>query len=347
MAAHIICLAGSRVIGKTFCSCFVSPVREIAMWHFEKRKWLLVALVLLLAVFFGFLMLRSVHQYLDTEIQKVEAQNRSPTLAMLILNTNLSDGTAINNEDLDIRELPSAYVSTQSLAPEKYEQLVRQMFKYPVEAGEPALVYQLEPLAQPAFSQRIQTGRRALSIAVDRINSISGLIRPGDLIDIYVSFDYQRRKITAPLLQGVYVLATDQTTQEQEHTRKGITTLTLDLDPEDAAKLVAAKQSAEITAMLRNPIDDDTSVKAVRNDIATLLGLRNPIENLNQGRRVNIIYGNTHQGKDTVGPLRPDRVYRAPPAVFDLQVPFHLSHGQSVEGYEWQAEMDLMSEGYE
>src|SRR5690625_5186833 len=347
MAAHIICLAGSRVIGKTFCSCFVSPVREIAMWHFEKRKWLLVALVLLLAVFFGFLTLRSVHQYLDTEIQKVEAQNQLPTLARVVFNRKLSAGTVLNEDDLAIRELPAAYVSTQSLAPEEYEQLVGQMLKYPVEAGEPAVGYQVEHLAHPAFSQRLQTGGRAVRVALDRIKSVGGLMRPGDLVDIYVSFDYRRGHITGTLLQGVYVLARDQTTQEQEHTRKGITTLTLDLDPEDAAKLVAAKQSAEITAMLRNPIDDDTSVKAVRNDIATLLGLRNPIENLNQGRRVNIIYGNTHQGKDTVGPLRPDRVYRAPPAVFDLQVPFHLSHGQSVEGYEWQAEMDLMSEGYE
>src|SRR5690625_2857283 len=325
MAAHIICLAGSRVIGKTFCSCFVSPVREIAMWHFEKRKWLLVALVLLLAVFFGFLTLRSVHQYLDTEIQKVEAQNQLPTLARVVFNRKLSAGTVLNEDDLAIRELPAAYVSTQSLAPEEYEQLVGQMLKYPVEAGEPALVYQVEPLAQPAFSQRIQTGRRALSIAVDRINSISGLIRPGDLIDIYVSFDYQRRKITAPLLQGVYVLATDQHTDEDIQAGVGFTTMTLDLSPEEAATLVAAKQSAEITAMLRNPIDDQTSVKAVRNDIATLLGLRNPIENLNQGRRVNVIYGNTTQ-RGVLEPLRPQRVYRASPAVFDLELPHQLSH---------------------
>src|SRR5690625_7864668 len=189
--------------------------------------------------------------------------------------------------------MPAHYVSAQSLPPEEQQQIVGHMLKYTVEAGESALTYHVEPVMQPAFSQRIQSGRRALSIAVDRINSISGLIRPGDLIDIYVSFDYQRRKITAPLLQGVYVLATDQTTQEQEHTRKGITTLTLDLDPEDAAKVVAAKQSAEITAMLRNTIDDDTSVKAVRNDIATLLGLLNPIDNLNIVRLVNIIYDNT------------------------------------------------------
>src|SRR5690625_2824956 len=317
------------------------------MWTLNRRTLVLILLIIFFADFFAFLILGSVNQYLAREIKRVEAQAHVDTTERIVFNKALVAGTTLGSEDLAVRALPAELAPAESYVPESYERLVGQVLKYSVHGGEVVLPLHVRAPRQDSFAQRIQSGRRALSIAVDRINSISGLVRPGDLIDIYVSFDYQRRKITAPLLQGVYVLATDQTTQEQEHTRKGITTLTLDLDPEDAAKLVAAKQSAEITAMLRNPIDDDTSVKAVRNDIATLLGLRNPIENLNQGRRVNIIYGNTHQGKDTVGPLRPDRVYRAPPAVFDLQVPFHLSHGQSVEGYEWQAEMDLMSVGYE
>jgi len=317
------------------------------MWVFEKKKWLLVGLVLLLAVFFAFLTLRSVHQYLDREIQKVEAQSQIRTVARVVFNKNLSAGTVLEQEDLAIREMPAHYVSAQSLPPEEHQRLVGQMLKYTVDAGESALAYHVEPVMQPAFSRRIQSGRRALSIAVDRINSISGLIRPGDLIDIYVSFDYQRRKITAPLLQGVYVLATDQNTEEREQSRPGVTTLTLDLAPEDAAKLVAAKQSAEITAMLRNPVDADTSVKAVRNDIATLLGLRNPIENLNTSHRVSIIYGNSSQGKDTVGPLRPNRIYKAPPAVFDLQVPSHLSHGQVPAEHGWQAGPDLAAGLYD
>src|SRR5699024_3659562 len=148
--------------------------------------------------------------------------------------------------------------------------------KYAVQAGELVLDYHLRPPIQPAFSRRIQNGRRALSIAVDLINSISGLVRPGDLLDIYVSFDYQRRNVTVPLRQGVYVLDTDMHTEEASQRQTDFTSLTLDVTPEEAAKLVAAKQSAELTAMLGNPGDDHTSVTSVRNDIANLLGLRNP-----------------------------------------------------------------------
>ncbi len=316
------------------------------MWGIEKRKWWLVGFMFLLALFFAALTLRSVQQYLDKEIQKVEAQGQIPMVKRVVFNKNLTAGAVLEANDLAIREVPLEYISAQSVAPKDYQPYIGQMLKYSVQAGELLMPFYVEPVAQPAFSRRIQSGRRALSITVDRVNSISGLVRPGDLIDIYVSFDYQRRRITAPLLQGVYVLATDQNIDDRGTTQKSITTLTLDLSPEDAAKLVAAKQSAEITAMLRNPIDADTSVKAVRNDIATLLGLRNPIENLNQSRTVNIIYGNHGQGKNTLTALRPQRVYRAPPAVFDLTIPFQMSHEHAEWTDRWIEEHSTLSEDY-
>lgn len=295
------------------------------MWTLNRRTLLLILLIIFFAGFFAFLILGSVNQYLAREIKRVEAQAHVDTTERIVFNKALVAGTTLGSEDLAVRALPAELAPAESYVPESYERLVGQVLKYSVHGGEVVLPLHVRAPRQDSFAQRIQSGRRALSIAVDRINSISGLVRPGDLIDIYVSFDYQRRKITAPLLQGVYVLATDQHTDEDIQAGVGFTTMTLDLSPEEAATLVAAKQSAEITAMLRNPIDDQTSVKAVRNDIATLLGLRNPIENLNQGRRVNVIYGNTTQ-RGVLEPLRPQRVYRAPPAVFDLELPHQLSH---------------------
>lgn len=299
------------------------------MWKLDKRNVVVIVFILCFAGFFAYLTLRTVHQYVAAEIEKAEQQAHVETVDRIVFSRTLVAGKQISADDLAVRALPLDLAPVDSYLPESYEGLVGQVLKYSVNGGEVVQPLHMRPPGQDSFAQRIQSGRRAMSIAVDRVNSISGLVRPGDLIDIYVSFDYQRRKVTAPLLQGVYVLATDQHTDGDFHSGSGFTTMTLDLGPEEAATLVAAMQSAEITAMLRNPIDDHTSVKAVRNDIATLLGLRNPIENLNQGRRVNVIYGNTAQ-RGTLEPLRPQRVYRAPPAIFDLEVPYQLSHEAGV-----------------
>src|SRR5690606_30674432 len=121
--------------------------------------------------------------------------------------------------------------------------------------------------ADPSLSARLTEGRRAVTMPVDEINSLSGMLQPGDLIDLYVSFEHRRRRVTAPLLQGVLVLATGpRTFADGERSQQapgagagGYSAITLDTSPEDAVKLVAARQAGTITAMLRHPRDSRTS----------------------------------------------------------------------------------------
>ena len=120
-----------------------------------------------------------------------------------------------------------------------------------------------------------------------------------------MSFEYQRRHITAPLLQGVLVLATDANTQfvqDQDPVRKrSYATVTLDASPEDAVKLVAARQGGTITAVLRPPQDNLASRRAIRGDLASLLGVsRQPPA---PSRRAQVIYGS--QSVRNVSRLRP------------------------------------------
>src|SRR5690606_19692375 len=151
-----------------------------------------------------------------------------------------------------------------------------------------------------AFSQKVRTGRRAITIPVDAINSVSGMLVPGDLIDLYVSFEYRRKRITAPLLQGVLVLATGSDSRQagvegDADQGAAFSTVTLDTAPEEAARLVAARQAGTITALLRHPGDAKTSNKGVQGDLATLLGIAKPIPVTRT--RPAVIYGDQPQHK--------------------------------------------------
>src|SRR3546814_17633902 len=86
------------------------------------------------------------------------------------------------------------------------------MLRAPLRGGDAVLEVHTTGQDHAAFSSHLSAGRRAISMPVDAINSVSGLLQPGDLIDLYVSFESQRRHITAPLLQVVLVLATDAKT---------------------------------------------------------------------------------------------------------------------------------------
>lgn len=239
-------------------------------------------------------------QHIQGRVALLESQARVPEVARIVAASDLPAGTRLETSHLAIRSFPASVVASDSLIPARFSELEGMLLRSPLVAGDAVLPVHVQRQKFSAFSTSLISGRRAITMPVDAINSVSGLLRPGDLIDLYVSFEYQRRRITAPLLQGVLVLATGMETQtlsadERETTsyfEQGYTTVTLDVAPEDAVKLVAARQSGTITAILRNPGDSVPSSKASRGDLATLLGVNveGPPPRI---RKVPVLYGNT------------------------------------------------------
>ncbi|MGB6008083.1 Flp pilus assembly protein CpaB [Castellaniella sp.] len=223
-------------------------------------------------------------------IQQVEDQARLTMVERIVAARDLPAGTRLLSEHLALREFPAQWVGSGALPAARYADLEGRVLTSALRAGEAILsVHTLAP--PPAFSAHLAPGRRAITLPVDQVNSLSGLLQPGDLIDLYVSFDHQRKRLTAPLLQGVLVLATGRETRT---TGSGTddasySTVTLDAAPEDVVKLVAARQAGALTAILRNPEDDRADRRAVRGDLAALLGINTPAPPV--ARKAVILYG--------------------------------------------------------
>ncbi len=140
--------------------------------------------------------------------------------------------------------------------------------------GDPILRSHLAPLKAAPPSSRVPAGRRAITIPVDDINSLSGMLQAGDLLIFTFRSNMAARQITAPLLQGVLVLATGREGGGEEAATGAFSTITLDAGPEDAVKLVAARQAGRITAILRHHHDAGTNATAARGDLAAAAGHR-------------------------------------------------------------------------
>jgi pilus assembly protein CpaB len=252
-------------------------------------------LMLCLALVAGLCAAWAARQHLQGKILQLEAEAKVRTVERVVAAYDLPMGTRINADHLAVRSFPATVVSSDSLPPERHSELSGTVLRASLRAGDTVLPAHTTTPSQDSFSSHLVSGRRAITMPVDAINSVSGLLQPGDLIDLYVSFEYQRRRITAPLLQGVLVLATGTTTQFGRPSggsdSSGYATVTLDAAPEDAVKLVAARQSGTITAVLRHPQDDAANQKAVRGDLASLLGVNRPPPPAN--KRAPVIYGNS------------------------------------------------------
>lgn len=257
-------------------------------------------IMLTFAVLAGVFAAWAARQHIQGRVDLLESQARVPEVERIVAASDLPVGTQLDTVHLAIRSFPAALISSDSLIPARFSELEGALLRSPLKAGDVVLPVHVQHQQLGAFSTTLISGRRAITMPVDAINSVSGLLQPGDLIDLYVSFEYQRRRITAPLLQGVLVLATGMTTQNTSHVESGgmsqfdhgYTTVTLDVAPEDAVKLVAARQSGTITAILRNPGDPVSSSKASRGDLATLLGV-NVEGPPPRSRAVPVLYGNT------------------------------------------------------
>jgi len=233
------------------------------------RFWMIAAI----AVAAGLLAAWSARQHLIERAELLEARAKVPMVQRLVAAYDLAAGTRLQADHVAVREVPAVYAASDTLAPERFDEIDGGLLSRPLRQGDPIIAVYVGRVAE-ALSTKVGEGRRAVTIPVDETSALSGMLAPGDLIDLYVSFEHRRRRITAPLLQGVLVLATGrQTLGDDQEGRGGYSSITLDVAPEDAVKLVAARQAGSVTAMLRHPADDRATRAAARGDLAALLGI--------------------------------------------------------------------------
>ncbi len=253
------------------------------------------AVLLIVAILAGLAAAWSARRYIQDHIRALDEQGKVVMVSRIVADYDLPEGLRLERLHLAVREVPVKWVPSGSIAPEDVASIEGKVVTTALSKGDMVLRANLASLRQQAFSHKLRTGRRAITIPVDAINSVSGMLVPGDLIDLYVSFEYRRKKITAPLLQGVLVLATGSESQTRgpddlSQRTTGFSTVTLDTSPEQAARLVAARQAGTITALLRHPDDVKASNKGVQGDLATILGIaKAPVA---ARQHPSVIYGN-------------------------------------------------------
>ena len=239
----------------------------------SRKNWIVLALALAL----GGLAAYAASNYLSERMAEIDARaNEIDTLQIVVAKASLPAGASITADSVAVREIPRTWAHSGAITPDQYSRAESLTLAYPAAAGEPILWAQLEGRRAPTFSARLQSGQRAVTVPVDEISSLSGMVEPGDRIDIVVSARNETRNFTFTLLQNVAVLATgshaDPEARDAQGQPRSYTTITLDTSPEDAKRVIAAREIGRVTALLRAP-GDITPVSTAITDGRKLLGL--------------------------------------------------------------------------
>lgn len=231
-------------------------------------------IVLGVAVVVGSLTALAARNYLSNQMAEIEARSKGKTMAVVVAKTDLPRGARLTGETAAVRQVPREFAHSSSIMPDQFSRAEGQALAFPVKSGEPILWSLLEAKKAPTFSARLEPGLRAITVPIDEINSHSGMLEPGDLIDLICTLNRKSQKLTFPLLQRVTVIATGSRVVDDPKSgeKRKYTTVTLETTPENAQNLIRAREQGEITALLRNP-DDMRPLVNPYGDIATLLGM--------------------------------------------------------------------------
>ena len=268
-----------------------------------------IVLALGLAAAMGTLAVVSTRSYIASQLA-LESQRLRPSVELvdvLVAKVELNAGQSVSERTVAIRKYPSEFVPARVLTPDRFASLNGRKIKESLNAGEPLTEASFDQVPTSAFSGQLRAGVRALTIAVDEINSLSGLLQPGDRIDLQLSVrppvaqgQSPGAEITAPLMQDVVILATGRQSRAsiEDAPTRGFSTITIEVTPEQAQRLIVAQRNGRITALLRSRDDHQQTTQAGL-DLPALLGYTARPMARQTASGPEIIVG----GK---GPIRPD-----------------------------------------
>jgi len=196
---------------------------------------------------------------------RAELDSQYRPLRVVVANADLQPGVALSGKTVAVREVPRAFLHSEAVLAENWSGLAGRVLAHAVRSGEPILLLHLAREAGAGFSAQLPPGMRALTLPVDAEASISGMLAPGDRIDVLFTTNSGNDGTTVALLFNVPVLATGIRTttntawldsQRQADGAGQFNTVTLCVSPQDAAKITLAQQAGRITITLRRPGDD-------------------------------------------------------------------------------------------
>lgn len=215
--------------------------------------------------------------HIQGTVAQIEAQNRREWVARIVADQDLMPGLRLDATHLALRDFPADAVPAAALPAQALGALEGRTLAHGVPSGDALLWAHLADETPNALSSLLAPGRRAMTLSRDDLRLPGGLLAPGDALDIYVAFDHDDRRVTLPLLQAVRVLAVgDWLLAEMPGPGSDSGTLTLDLSPDEAVRVLAARQEGELTALLRHVKDVAPAAAGARGGLARVLGVPRP-----------------------------------------------------------------------
>lgn len=187
------------------------------------------------------------------------------TAFVIVAAEDIPMGQPMRPEWMTPKEIPALFLEDRHLHADRIPEFIGVSLSQSVRAGEAILSTDLSSLAaqRRTLASTVPHGKRALSLHARRESSFSGMLRPGDHVDVLLRVadplvpDSHRIIVVA---QDLAVLALGRTIREDDEsggtTRTRMNTqISVEVDLEQAQRITLSRRQGEIRLVLRNPND--------------------------------------------------------------------------------------------
>ena len=216
------------------------------------------AVMIGVAVLFGLLAVFIAQSWLNSQaemrMRDLEA-NRKPTVAQTIVVASrpMRFGAELNASSLREVAWPEEAVPPGAFA--KISDVMsagRRVVLSAIETNEPVLATKVTGPGQRAtLSAMIADGMRAVTIRVNDVDGVAGFVLPGDRVDVALTRQADKANTNDVVLQGVKVLAIDQTADDRADKPAIARAVTLEVNAADAQRLALSSTVGTLSLMLR------------------------------------------------------------------------------------------------
>lgn len=243
-----------------------------------KRPIIIISAVILglLAVVLTGIYLRQQRETIQIETKEEIARMQETQASILVAVKDIPKGATLDSDMLESKVVPREYIQPQAVS--NADRVIGMVSLAPISKGEQITLSKLVSSKQATASSLAMAtpvGKRAVSVSVDNISSLMGMIRPGDYVDVIglipvpvqMPDGKQATQVTVmPLFQNILILAVGRDlgalASDARYRKEGDTAtstqgslITLALTPQEANLIAFVQEQSKIRLVLRSPAD--------------------------------------------------------------------------------------------
>lgn len=207
-------------------------------------------------------------------IDGMRASSRVATQNVVIASADVPEGTQLTTATLAVVQLPVAAVPAGSYT--SPDSVVGRVSRIPIFKGEAIVPGRLAPDGTAGgIEVKILPGKRAMSVRIDDVAGIAGLVQPNSRVDVMLTTrdgTAQGAQVSKLFMSNMRILSVGSQVARGEDGRPiNAPTATLEVTPAEAERLALAVREGAIQLVLRGYGDPDSvqTTGAKRGDLLT------------------------------------------------------------------------------